>query len=236
MEHKIAIIQPYVFPYLGYFQLINAVDEFILYDDVNFIKKGWVNRNKILVQEKGKIITFPCKNISQNKLIKDVYLHKDSKTYLNLKETIKHAYTKAPYFSDVFHLFNKALESNCKTISELSILSIKEVLNYLDLDVNLKISSKAYTGLEVFSKEDRLINICKIEKCNVYINAIGGKAIYSKEMFSKDEIVLKFLKPELPEYNQFSNSEFIKGLSIIDVMMFNSPDEIRDMLTKYTLV
>lgn len=231
---SIAVMQPYVFPYIGYFQLINAVDTFVFYDDVNFIKKGWVNRNNILVNSMPSLITIPLIKASQNKTIKDIQVSNDKKVYQKLLKTIELAYSKAPYFKDVYPIVNKVIHSNYDSIASLAIESIKEIALYLDIRTEFKISSKDYFESKNLKREDRLIDICYKSNLTSYINANGGQEIYDKKYFKEKGIELNFLEPSIVEYKQLKN-EFVPGLSIIDVAMFNSKRESVKLLNDYKL-
>lgn len=236
-EKKIAIMQPYVFPYLGYFQLINAVDEFVFYDDVSFIKQGWINRNRILQNGKELLFTIPLKKQSSNNLIKETLIHEMlyKKWQINFQKSLYQSYNKAPHFEVVFDIIKDIL-NDAVNISNLAIKSIRSCSNYIGLKPQYSVSSIDCSGSFSLRRGDRLIEICKQKNCKTYINPIGGKDLYAKEKFKKETIDLLFFKPDLSAYFQYNKHKFISGLSIIDVMMFNSPDEIRDMLTKYTLV
>lgn len=231
----IAIVQPYLFPYLGYFQLISAVDTFVLYDDVNFITRGWINRNKVLINGKAKYFTIPCKDASQHKLIKDVKHALTDKKRGKLLRTIKFSYGNAPFFDNVYPIVERVLQTDSDFISELAIKSVTETCNYLDLDASFRLSSEEYDNISL-GRAERLIDICKQEKSTTYINPTGGKDLYSKSEFKKEGIDLKFIESSLKKYEQFDN-EFVSGLSIIDLMMFNSPEKITsDLLKAYKLV
>ncbi|WP_417872734.1 WbqC family protein [Xanthomarina gelatinilytica] len=232
---KTAIMQPYIFPYIGYFQLIHAVDEFVFLDNVNFIKRGWVNRNCILINDEKKMITFPCNKISQNKLIQNTEIDMTSKEYSKLIRTIKLAYRKAPYYNEVIPIIEKTLQSNFKTISELAIFSVKSVANYLQINTKFRISSIEFNEVKNAMPSDQLIQICKALNSKKYINAIGGQKLYEKEYFYKNSVDLYFLKPEINSYKQY-NKEFVGGLSIIDVLMFNDVQTIQAMLKNYSLI
>lgn len=233
---KLAIMQPYVFPYIGYFQMVNAVDKFVFYDDVNFIKKGWINRNRILVNEQDYTFTIPLQKASQNNLIKDSYINLNTYTEWKTKfyQTLEHNYKKSPNYNAITALIQSILENKKETISELSIASIKQIADYLNIETSFVLSSENYhnQGME---KEERLIDICKKEGATQYINAIGGQELYKKENFDIHGIQLNFIKPLPIEYKQFNN-DFVPWLSIIDVLMFNSIDEVKLMLDKYELV
>jgi len=228
-------MQPYIFPYIGYFQLIDAVDKFIFYDDVNFIKKGWINRNQILINDKAHLITIPLNKASQNIFIKDTLISYSENWVKKLLIKLDNNYRKAPYFKDVFPLIKNILEKKTETISDLAINSIKEVSSYLGLNTEFELSSEKYMDSTYLKKEFRLIGICKKNNATDYINPIGGKEIYAREDFMNKGLKLKFIEPQINEYKQF-NSEFVRGLSIIDVLMFNSKEEVKNMLDKFKLL
>jgi hypothetical protein len=230
-------MQPYLFPYLGYFQLISAVDKFIIYDDVTFIKQGWVNRNYILLNGTKYLFTVPLKRISSNTLINETIV---SKTPFNwqhkLLQTINQAYKNAPFFKDVFPMVELIiLQSTDKSIAHVGVESIEAVMKYLSIQTNMKVSSSIYEN-EHLKSVDRVIDICTKENAATYINSIGGQELYKQEAFSQQRMNLYFLKSVFPTYKQFEK-EFINGLSIIDVMMFNSAEKIVNIfLRMYSLV
>ncbi len=228
-------MQPYIFPYIGYFQLIKATDKIIFYDDVNWIKKGWINRNRLLINGSASIFTIPCTNVSQNKLILDIELLKEDKHISKLLKSIDLAYKQAPHFNEFYPIVNKILNSNCNKISELAIYSIKEVFNYLNLELTYDLSSKKHFLSRGQIKEDRLIDICHKEQATTYINSIGGKELYNKEYFRNKGIELFFIDSKEIKYEQFTD-DFISHLSIIDVLMFNSKDTVIDYLNNYELI
>jgi hypothetical protein len=231
---KVAIMQPYFFPYLGYFQLIESVDNFIFYDDVNFIKKGWVNRNNILVNNEKKLLTVPLQKASQNKIINEVLLNINLKWIEKFLRTLKFTYKKAPYFTDTFEIIKKVFTYPNDNICDLNIEGIKEISKYLGINTKFEKSSTKYVNSKFLKKDKRIIEI--LNQCNskVYINAVGGRSLYNKNHFAENGINLLFLKPLDFRYKQFSN-RFVSNLSIIDVLMFNSKEEILNFLKKSTL-
>lgn len=231
--NRIAIMQPYFFPYIGYFQLVYHSDVFVLFDDVNFIKQGWINRNQILINDRSKYITVPCRNISKYKLIKDIKHNLDGRIKDKLLKKVRLAYENAPFFSSVFPIFEKVMDTETSTISELASHSVENTCNYLQIETKFKFSSQSFNNSEL-SRSDRLVDICRKENADVYINSIGGLQLYNKNYFERQGILLKFLEPKIIPYKQF-NSEFIPCLSILDIMMFNSPCQIMKMLTEYKL-
>ena len=231
---KLAIMQAYIFHYIGYFQLITAVDKFIVYDDVNFINKGWVNRNRILINKKPNLFTIPLKDASQNKLINQIELINNDKWKIKLIKTIDLAYKKAPYFSSVVPLIIKILESEKENISRLALNSLKEIASYLNIETKFVDSSSIYANQNL-SGQDRILDICLKEDANHYINPTGGTDLYNREDFESSQMTINFIKSLEINYRQFDN-DFVSGLSIIDVMMFNNPQKIKEFLKKYQLV
>lgn len=234
---SIAIMQPYIFPYLGYFQLVNAVDEFVFYDDVNFIKQGWVNRNQILVNQKSFMFSVPIKNISSFSKICDTEIDERAfdKWRAKFLRTLSQSYKKAEYFSVVFPLIEDVLSVEPFSISMLAEKSIISIASYLDIPTKFSRSSESFSESQYMDKAERLTYICKTMDATRYINAIGGQEIYSKSDFDKAEIELSFLRYNLPCYKQYADT-FIPGLSMIDVLMFNDKARVQAMLSNYELV
>ena len=225
-------MQPYFFPYIGYFQLINSVDIFIIYDDVHFPKKGWVNRNYILLNYNKHLFTIPCKSISQNKLINAIQIDKENKALKTILKTLETAYSKkAPYYEIVFPMVKNVINSDVDTISGLAFESIVSVCSYLGIKTKLLVSSENFPETIDLGRSERMISICKTLGANELINAIGGTDLYDKKDFEEHGIGLSFIRmSENLSYSQGENQPFIPHLSIIDVMMFNSTKEINQML------
>lgn len=231
---KIAIMQPYFFPYIGYWQLINAVDKFVVYDDVNFIKGGWINRNNILLNGQKHLITLPLNGASSHKLINEIDIVEKESVKLKLLKKIEAAYKNAPYFNVVYPKVEQTVISEFNNISDVVFFSIQELVSYLKIDTEILKSSNIPKDNNLKSV-DKVIDIVRNLGGSVYINAIGGQELYQKKDFWECGIELKFIKTNNIEYKQFDN-EFVSGLSIIDVMMFNSPEQIKKMLDNYELI
>jgi len=228
---KAAIMQPYFLPYIGYFQLINAVDKYILYDDVQFIKGGWINRNNMLLNRKKFMFNLLMLGATPNKLINEISVQSNQNKLL---KTIEISYKKAPYFGVVFPIINEILNYGNLNLARYLGNSIIEICSYLKIETEIIYSSTIQKNNSL-KAQDKVINICKSLQVTTYINAIGGQELYNKDVFNEDAISLLFLKSNLSSYPQFNN-EFIPWLSIIDIMMFNSVAEIRLMLNNYTLI
>ena len=232
-RQKAAIMQPYVFPYIGYFQMIYASDIFVFYDDVNYIKRGWINRNRIAMNDSDLLITFPVKKASQNKRICEIELG-ESKAYKKVLKTIEMAYAKSPFFSDVFPIIERSVLTPSESIADFAANSVIEICNYLGLKREFKFSSLNFEDTKGLEKADRLIEICRQLTVHKYINAIGGQELYDKPYFEERGVQLHFIEPKLNPYPQNSSS-FIPGLSIIDIIMNNSIEHTIEMLSNYQL-
>lgn len=229
---KLAIMQPYFLPYIGYFQLIKAVDKFVFYDDVNYINRGWINRNRILLNKEAHYITVHQKEASQNKLINEIEII-DNRS--KIKKTIINAYRRAPYFDSAWSIIEDILDYKTSKISELAAYSVTKICDYLGVKTQFEFSSKSYTQTRNLKLEKRLIAICEANKALEYINPIGGISLYKKEIFMEAGINLYFIKPNLVTYDQFENS-FVENLSIVDLMMFNNSNDMALLLDEYELI
>lgn len=228
---RVAVMQPYLFPYIGYWQLVDAVDIFVIYDDVNFIKRGYINRNNILENKTYQLITLELIGASQNKRINEINIGNNTNKLL---KTLKQNYLKAPFYKDVLPLLEEILNNNQKELSRFLGFSLVKISKYLNLDTKFLYSSDIKND-KTFKAQDRLIEMSKILNATEYINSIGGIELYDKEIFSQNDINLSFLKSHEISYKQFNN-EFIPNLSIIDVLMFNSKDNVKNMLAQFELI
>jgi hypothetical protein len=231
---KLGIMQPYFLPYIGYWQLINSVDEFVIYDNIKYTKKGWINRNRILCNGKDEYITIPLKKDSDYLDVKDRYIAyswDDEKNKILNK--IRQYYKKSPQFSQGYTLFETCISCEERNLFKFILNSVELIKTYLDIKTPLIISSTIPSDQNLQS-EDKVLDICKVRKATTYINASGGVELYDKNNFTKEGMELNFIKSNQITYKQFDN-EFIPWLSILDVLMFNSKEEIQSMLNNYTL-
>ena len=229
---KIGIMQPYFFPYIGYWQLLAYVDRYVVYDDVNFIKRGWINRNNILLNGEGYMLTLPLDRASQNKKINEIVLVSDPAVRAKVVKTLELAYRRAPKYETIMPQI-RSLIINAGGIAELNIQSIRWVCNYLELNTEILVSSQLEKSNEL-KGQDKIIDIVQRLHGDVYVNAIGGKELYDKDVFQELGITLHFLSMGEFSYNQFGKT-FIPGLSIIDALMFCERGEIRDYLNCFTI-
>ena len=228
---KIAIMQPYVFPYLGYFQLINSVDKFVVYDDVNYIKQGWINRNRILLNNKDFLFGLNLEGASSFKLINEIQIgHNTSK----ILKTIEQAYLKAPYFQEVYPLVESLLLQTEYNLAKYVFNQLSGISQYLNIKTEFIFSSDIEKD-NALKGQEKVIAICKKLEGDIYINAIGGQDLYNKAEFANHQLELLFIKSRMLSYPQFKN-EFMPWLSIIDVLMFNSKDQVKTFLDEYDLI
>jgi len=224
-------MQPYFFPYIGYFQLINAVDKFVIYDDVNYIKQGWINRNRILLEGKAHFFTLDLFNASSFKLINEIEMGNNR---YKLVKTIEQIYKKAAFFHEVFPLIEEIMTYKENNLALFLENSIRKIALFFNIQTNIIVSSMIKKDVSQ-KGQDKVLDICKKMDASIYINSIGGQELYSKEIFNQEGIGLKFIKSQPINYTQFNN-EFIPWLSILDVIMFNSVEEIQGMLGQYELL
>ena len=234
----LGIMQPYFFPYLGYFQLINAVDKFILFDTSQFIRHGWIERNQILNQN-GHPIYFkiPLKKHSRNTLIKDIIILNSEKWKEKILAQLVSYKKKAPNYWKVISLLKNIFEFESDNLVEINYNSLRLTCNYLNINTPISVWSQHNKKIEeVNSPDEWALNICKTLGASKYYNPIGGISFFNRTKYKKTGIELKFIRMNDDiSYKQFSN-EFIPNLSIIDVMMFNSAETINKLLMEFELL
>lgn len=233
---KIGIMQPYFLPYLGYWQLINAVDKYVVYDNIQFEKRSWIRRNRILINGKDFLFSLPIKSDSDYLDIRERFL---SETYFNkdkdkLLKIIASAYKKAPRFEEAFSIIQKCINHENNNLFEYIFHSIIQIMKYLGINTEIIISSDIDIDHFLRNKH-RVIEICKALGGDIYINSSGGINLYDKKEFSKYGLELKFIKMNDIQYRQFDHP-FVPNLSIIDTMMFNDREKIKEMLHEYQLL
>lgn len=234
LQLKIGIMQPYFIPYIGYWQLINAVDKYVIYDDVNYIKRGWINRNRILINNVPKYFNIPVLGASQNKLINEIQVNHDEKILNKNLRTVRMAYGKAPFFNEVFPLVEEMLCCKEDNIASYIVASTANICAYLDIKTELIMSSDLDKD-NTLRGQDKILEICQLLGATDYYNAIGGRELYSFAKFENKGIKLHFLRRNEIRYRQFGD-QFYPDLSIVDIMMFNSRKTVKDMINEYTLI
>lgn len=232
---RLGIMQPYFIPYLGYWQLMNAVDTYLVYDDVNFIKGGRINRNNILINHEAKPVNLILSGASPNKRINEVKVDRSSVSIRKLMAKIEGAYCKAPYFHDVFPLLAVVFQQEENDLGKYLFNSFKIIGSYLRIETNLLLSSEIEKDCSLKGKE-KVMDICKRLGADEYYNSVGGMHLYDKKEFADQGISLHFLQMnESVAYPQFKEP-FVPNLSIVDVMMFNPRERCHDLLKEFSLL
>ena len=230
----LGMMQPYFFPYLGYWQLMNAVDEYIIYDDVNYIKGGWINRNRIKINGEPAFLGFSVRNASQNRIINELDVLLTEKDRDALIRKVSNAYAKAPFKADVLDLLADTLQCGTVNLAEFLAYSNRKTADYLGIRTPIYSATKLRLD-HTHTAQQRIMDICLARGCSGYINAIGGKELYDKEAFAQQGLSLAFLKMDPDIAYPQGKGEFIPGLSILDVMMYNDRDEFHPLLSRYSL-
>jgi len=231
---KVAIMQPYFFPYIGYFQLIAASDVFVLHDDVQYIKGGWVNRNRILLNGESRMITFPVQKGNYDLPINARNYVEEKQATRDIINLIKQAYAKAPSYQQVFPVVEELLLFEDKNVARFNENLIRCIADYMGLNCKI-ITSSSMEKDDGLAGEPRVLDMCKRLGATDYTNPIGGTDLYHQETFQQCGITLRFLEAMNERYEQRGDT-WVPFLSVIDVLMFNPVEEISQLLTKYRLL
>lgn len=225
---QLAVMQPYLFPYIGYFQLIAEVDKFVFFDDVNYINRGWINRNRLLIGGAPRYFTVPLSGASQFAPINRIAVAPGEVWKRKMLDSVRQSYARAPHVAAVSDLLAGVLYGDGQSIADLARASVRAVCGHVGLAPALVDSAAVYENAHL-AGEERIIDICRQERATCYINPPGGRALYHEERFAAHGISLRFHSPLLASYPQFG-ADFHPGLSILDVLMFNDPATARSMI------
>lgn len=232
-DRRLAIMQPYFFPYIGYFQLMAKVDAFVVFDDVNFINRGWINRNRINVGGAAHTITVPLRQASQNRLICDIELGADPGWRTKMLKTIEQSYARAPHFDHVFPLLEAIVLHPATNLADYLLNGLTALRDHLRLQTDIVATSRQYAN-SALKGQERIIDICLRERTRMYVNPIGGTELYSHDAFTEQGLDLKFLQPALTPY-ACGRLAYVPALSIIDVLMWNDAASVDHLLHSATL-
>ena len=228
---KLGIMQPYFMPYIGYFQLMKAVDKYVVYDDVNYIKGCWANRNHILINGEKEMFTVTLQKASKNKLFNEIVIGDDFK---KLMKTLQMNYSRAINFDQTMVLMERIISFPNKQLAVFIANSFREILSYLSVETEILMSSEIPKDNSLRGK-DKIIQICEILGADTYYNAVGGKNLYDQEEFREHGITLNFVDSLPQVYSQLHTREFVSGLSMIDVLMNNTKDKVNSLLESYQI-
>lgn len=235
MSATVAVMQPYAFPYIGYFNLVEASDYFVFLDDVNFIKRGWINRNSILTSGGTFRFTIPLAKASQNRLICDTKTHSFSSFKTDFIKQVKQSYKRSAFYDQGLAYLEQVFSDDCTSIAEIAIRSIESLYSLIGEKKIFFRSSILSPESRGTQKETRLIEIAKSLNSSRYINAEGGTEIYNKDRFSEQGVELLFVKPILLPYKQLGRDGFTPRMSIIDAIMNNDTEALKKLIRSYEL-
>lgn len=245
---RIGIMQAYFFPYIGYFQLINSTEKFIIYEHVGFRKGSWVTRNRIL--DKGEnapiYINLSVSKKSTREIVSKVELTHREERIQSIEDLIFYNYKKAPFFKDIFYPIKGLLHSKETNLHKYNAVITKGICDLLDIETEIQYQNPNCLHIEDGLEESarlagnntmtqRVIDLCKLHKADHYINPIGGTELYSKADFKASGLEISFIKSDSFSYPQFKDP-FVPGLSIVDVLMHNGIDKTKSILNNYTLI
>lgn len=231
---KLAIMQPYFFPYIGYWQLLNHVDRFVIYDDVNYIKRGWINRNRILINGDPKLLVIPLRDASQNKAICDHVIDESAAWRAKMLRSVDNAYRRAPYFSDAFPVINSIISCDTADLAAFLKNGLVTLSDYLGITTQIVSTSRGYDNAGLLG-QGRIMDICNQENCDSYVNLEGGRALYDSKDFDAAGLSLEFLSTNRLSYAQRADS-FTENMSIVDVLMAVGREGVRELLPNFSLV
>ena len=231
---RLAIMQPYFLPYVGYFQLMAAVDKFVLLDDVNFINRGWINRNRIVVNGEPYWLTLPLAKASQNRLINEIDIVDDPVWKRKMLRTVELSYRSAPFADRVLPMFGELLEDAKGVLSTFLTHHLRRVTHYIGIDVSIEPTSTIYPK-EGRTGQDRILDICAREKAMSYVNLPGGRDLYDPQAFAMAGIKLLFIEPNLDALVLQHGGQEGPSLSILDLLMHNSAETIGDAVRNVSL-
>lgn len=233
---KLGIMQPYFLPYLGYYSLIEATDQFILFDIVQYIRHGWIERNQVLNNKNESFyIKVPLEKHSRSTTIQNINIKNSQRWQDTILAQLSQYKKKSKYYTQVVDMLKHSFETTPSNITELNSTILKTTCEYLDMNAKIETFSDMNITLpDVNAPDEWALYISKHMKATEYINPEGGKTFFNVEKYQNENISIKFLKQELRPYKQFTD-EFTPGMSIIDVLMFNSINDTKELINAYNV-
>jgi len=213
---------------------MNFVDRFVIYDDVNYIKRGWINRNRILINKEPRYLIVPVSEASQNKKICDLTLDDSTNWRGKVLKSIESAYRKSQWFDEVFPVLQGIVLCEERGLADYLRCQLVRLAEFLDIDTVLIESSRSYANADLHGQA-RILDICRREKSDIYVNAMGGFALYDSMAFGEAGIALQFLRMNPKEYEQRA-ATFVPNLSILDVLMGMGRAGTRSLLADFSLI
>lgn len=231
---KVGIMQPYFLPYLGYWQLMNAVDRYIILDDVPFIRRGWIHRNRIQNHGETQWLTIPITGASQNRKICELDLARSERVWHKLRRSVQLAYCHAPQYALGKAVFDRILDFPEDNLSLFLTNSIREIASYLAMDTEIVRASDLEYDRSLRGSE-RILELCAQMGADSYYNAIGGRELYGADLFAERGIELQFLQMKNDLCYPQGKHAFCPGLSVLDVIMYNDNTRLKQLLQEFVL-
>ena len=234
-RNRVAIMQPYFLPYLGYWQLMGFVDRFVVYDDIQFTKKGWIHRNRYLNNGSDQMFTLPLKKDSDYLDVVDRRLTDSwDVEKIKLRRRIEGAYDKSPHFHEAMPIFNECIEYEGSNLFDFIFGSIKIIRESLDVGTQLLVSSELGETKHLKGQE-RVLEICRSLGATEYVNPIGGYELYDRNVFAQEGVELRFHKIGDVAYNQMQR-DFLPNLSVLDILMFSGVDGVKKEMGNFEIL
>lgn len=227
---RVAIMQPYLLPYIGYFQLMSATDQFVVYDNIKYTKKGWINRNRISINGKDAFFTIPLKAGSDADNVVEKFVS-ESFNPTKMLNKFHGAYQKSPFFDETFSLLELVFTYKAENLFDFIFHSLKATARHLEMRDNFVVASSIPADHSL-TAQDKVIDICTALGATQYINPEGGMSLYSRQVFAESAIELKFLRSKAFQYQQ-KHDAFLPNLSISDVLMFNSRQSVAEVIQRH---
>lgn len=239
----LGLMQPYLFPYLGYFQLMRHVDTYVFYENVQYMRQGWVNRNRLYTNIKKNethYFTFAVVKDDYKKEINERYYSNLKADCEKLRRILYQSYKNASNFEEAYTVIDQALQFENNNVAYFNMNANYLIARYMGIDTQItcmeRIKDKGFwDNYYRLDYESKVIYICRFFQGQRYVNAIGGASLYHKKAFLHNNIELKFIKMDDIVYPQFEG-EFTPNLSIIDVIMHNKIDSIKLLLDRYQII
>lgn len=231
---RLAIMQPYFFPYLGYWQLIRSADRLVILDDVSFIKRGWINRNRILINGEPSYITIPLVGASQNKRICDISMQSPEHWRRKMLKSIEQSYRNSACFEPMFGEIDRLIRHETSDLSDYLANQLRGIARLLDMDTDIVVTSRIYCN-EALKGHERILDICRREGATTYINLPGGQELYDPAYFEEADTALCFIAPRISPYQQGSEN-FVPNLSLIDALLEIGKEGVMQRLDEFDVI
>ena len=228
-------MQPYFVPYLGYFQLLSAVDLFVIHDDVEYSKGGWVNRNRILLAGEPRFLTVALERQSDYARISDRRISTDYDCKKSVRQ-LEAAYGRAPYWAEIRTELPSIVCPPTRSLVEFNMAGLTRLRDMLGLTTPIALASEILPNADALGQR-KVIDVCRTVGASEYLNAIGGMKLYSGDAFREADIKLEFLRSRLSRYPQGDNQDFVPALSVLDTLAWTGPNGARDLvLSDYEII